>query len=244
VAALLGFYAGGNRLSFRDLGFDPMSAVSSPSLLPALPDDCWIEFATDPREVESAWLEDVFRTAPLRVEQTPLSHNAAEATQELIRVGLIFMTLVWNPFVTTIATEVGKAAYVGIHRWLRTLFDKLAERRNPIVEIQSHHGGCQVSFVFRGSDVKRNYAAHDALPIAAAQAEHLVANMKSLGVAPKQILYEFHTQDDKWFPSYAELCDGRFVTDNNILIAVEQLPPELSLGISRGKDKPRLPSMK
>jgi hypothetical protein len=72
----------------------------------------------------------------------------------------------------------------------------------------------------------------------------LVANMKSLGVAPKQILYEFHTQDDKWFPSYAELCDGRFVTDNNILIAVEQLPPELSLGISRGKDKPRLPSMK
>lgn len=244
VAALLGFYAGGNRLSFRDLGFDPASAISSPSFLPPLTDACWINFATDPREVEPAWVEEVLRTAPLRVERIQLSHNAAELPHELIRVGLLFMALVWNPFVTTIATEAGKDAYAGIRRWLRTLFDKLAERRNPIVEIQSHHDGCEISFMFRGSDVKRNYAAHDALPVAAAQAEHLVANMKSKGVAPKLIVYEFHTQDDKWFPSYAELCDGRFVTDNNVLIAVEQLPSGLSLGVSRGKDKPRLPSAK
>jgi len=64
-----------------------------------------------------------------------------------------------------------------MHRWLRPLLDKLAERRNPVVEIQSHHNECQISFIFRGTDVKRHYAAHDALPAAAAQAEYLVANM-------------------------------------------------------------------
>ncbi|PNE11840.1 MAG: hypothetical protein CR217_06540 [Beijerinckiaceae bacterium] len=244
VAAILGYYAGGNRLSFRDLGFDPATVVSSPSLLPALTDACWINFASDPREVESAWLEDVLSTAPLRVERIELSHNAAEPLQELIRVGLLFMALVWNPFITTIATEAGKDAYAGIHRWLRTLFEKLAERHNPVVEIQSYHDECQFSFIFRGTDVKRHYAAHDALPVAVAQAEQLAANMKSIGNTPKLILYEFHPQDDKWFPSYAELYDGRFVTDNNILIAVEQLPSGLSLGLSRGKDKPRVPSVK
>jgi hypothetical protein len=244
VAAILGFYGGGTRLSFRDLGLDSAPAVSSPSLLPAIPDGCWIEFATDPREVESAWLEGVLRAAPMRVKLTELSNNAAGPPNELIVVGLLFMALVWKPFITTVATEAGKDAYAGIHHWLRTLFDKLAERRNPVVVIQSHHDGCQISFMFRGTDVKRHYTAHDALPIAAAQAEHLVANMKNGGFAPKQVVYEFHPQDDKWFPSYAELHDGRFVTDNNLLIAVEQLPSCISLGISLGKDKPRLPSVK
>jgi hypothetical protein len=154
------------------------------------------------------------------------------------------MALVWKPFITAVATEAGKNAYAGIHGWLRSLFGKLSERRNPVVVIQSHHDGCQVSFIFRGKDVKRNYAAHDALSIAAVQAGHLVANMKHGGFAPKQIIYEFHPQDDKWFPSYAEVYDGQLVTDNAVLIAVEQLPPGLSLGISRGEKKPRLPSVK
>jgi hypothetical protein len=244
VAAVLGFYGGGIRLSFRDLGLDSAPAVSSPSRLPAIPDTCWIEFATDPREVESVWLEDVLRDAPMRVERTELSHNAAGPSNELIAVGLLFMALFWKPFITTVATEAGKDTYAGLHRWLRALFGKLVERQNPVVVIQTHHDECQISFIFRGTDVKRHYMAHDAMPVAAAQAAHLVANMKSGGVAPKQIVYEFHPQDDKWFPSYAELHDGRFITDNNLLIAAEQLPSGVSLGISLGKDKPRLPSVK
>jgi hypothetical protein len=68
--------------------------------------------------------------------------------------------------------------------------------------------------------------------------------MKNRDLAPKLLVYEFHLQNDKWFPSYAELCDGRLVTDNNTLIAIEQLPSSVSLGVSRGKDKPRVPSVK
>jgi hypothetical protein len=38
----------------------------------------------------------------------------------------------------------------------------------------------------------------------------------------------------KWFPSYAILNDSRIITDNGTLIAIEQLPTGLSLGLSRG----------
>ncbi len=123
IAAIVGYYAGGARLSFRDLGFDPAAAVSLPSSLPAL-SEAWIQFATDPREIDPAWLEDVLHTAPLRVERTELSHNAADALQELIRLGLPYIALVWNPFTKTIATEAGKDAYAAIKHWLRTLFEK------------------------------------------------------------------------------------------------------------------------
>jgi hypothetical protein len=231
IAAIFGFYAGGERLSFREFGFDPSATVSLPTTLPMLPDGCRINFAVDPREVNTAWVEDVLRTAPLRVERTDLSHNAAEWVQELIRVGLPYIVLVWNPFVKTIATEAGKHAYAALHQWLRTVFDKLREHRNPIVEIQAYQNDCLVSFIFRGRDVKRHYAAHDALPIAVAQAAQLITNMKRTGNAPKLISYEFDSQDDKWFPSHAELNDGRFITDNNALIAIEQLPSNLSLGM-------------
>jgi hypothetical protein len=52
VAAVIGFYNGA-RLSFRDLGLDSIPAIASPARLPALPDACWINLATDPREIES-----------------------------------------------------------------------------------------------------------------------------------------------------------------------------------------------
>lgn len=244
VAAILGFYEGGARLSFRDLGVDAALAASSPSSLPVLPDSCWINFSTDPKEVESAWVEDVLRSAPMVVKRTDLSHNAADPLIELIRLGVPFIVLVWNPFVTAIATEAGKDTYAGMHRWFRALLRKLAERRNPILEIQSHHDGCQISFILRGTDVKRHYAAHDALPIAAAQAEYLLGNLRARNIAPKLIVYEFHPQDDIWFPSYAELHDGRFITDNKLLITVERLPSGLSLGLSLGEEKPSLPTVK
>ena len=241
VAAVLGFYEGGDRVAFRDLGLDTAPVVSSPSLLDGLGDDCWLGFGFDSREVEPDWLEAVLRDPPLRVERTELSHNAAETSGELIRVGLVYLALVWNPLVTSVTTAAGKKAIEGIHRWLRTLWDKLAERRNPVVEIQSQQDGCQISFIFRGKDVKLNYAAHDALPIAAAQAAKLVANMKARGVTPSSLTYEFEPNGERWFPSYALLFDGRLVSDLNILVALEQLPSGLSIGISRGKNKPRLP---
>jgi hypothetical protein len=189
--------------------------------------------------VPPAWVEDVLRSAPLRVEQSELSHNAAEWLQELIRVGLPYLALVWNPFVTTIATEAGKDTYAALHQWLRTVFGRLAECRSPVLELQSRQDECLVSFIFRGKDVNRLYVAHDSRPIAAAQAAQLIANMKKTGNSLKLLLYEFSPQDNKWFPSYAELNDGRVIIDNNTLIAIEQVPSvgSLSLGIIRRKGK-------
>jgi hypothetical protein len=68
--------------------------------------------------------------------------------------------------------------------------------------------------------------------------------MKNAGVAARKIVYEFHKEDDIWFPSYAELHDGRLVTNNSLLIAVEKMPSGLSLGIGLGREEAFLPSVK
>jgi hypothetical protein len=243
VAAVLGFYDG-KRLSFRDLGFDDALSVPSPTMLPALPSGGCINIATDPKEIEPAWVDSLAQGAPMPVRKVELSHNAAEPSQELIRVGLLFMTLVWNPFVTTIATEAGKATYAAMRGWVRFLFEKLGERKSAILELQSHHDGCQVSFIIRGKSVGHHYAAHDALPAAAVQAERLIATLKAAGLVPKLIVYEFDQQDNRWFPSFAELDDGRLVTDNAALIAVERLPPGVSLGLTLEENDPLLPSVR
>lgn len=235
VAAMLGFY-GKKRLSFYDFKLDSVPVIASPSRLPELTGDCWIELCYDPKEVDEIWIANILDIAPLRVERERLSHNAAESLIELVRVGLPYIALVWNPFVTAIATEAGKDTYASLRNWVRKLLGKLAEQRNPVLEIQSYHEGCYISFIFRGVDVKRHYAAHDAHPLAAHRAAILVANMKRAGVAAKKIVYEFSEEGGVWFPSYAELYDGRFVTDNQFLIAVENVPSGLSLGISFGKE--------
>lgn len=235
IAAVLGYYAGGEVLDFRGLGFDTKALAPSPEKLPVLPDGIWIQFATDPREVDAMWLDQVTRDAPLRIERTELSHNNADSTQELIRIGLPYLLVVWNPFVTSIASEAGKAIYAAIHGWVRKLLAKLADRRNPVLDIHAHQDGCQVTFLFRGKDVKQHYVAHDALPNAAAQAAQLVAKLKARGMAGRQLIYEFDKEELIWFPSYAVLNDDRIITDNIELIAIEQLPTGLSLGLSRGK---------
>jgi hypothetical protein len=231
VAALLGFYDSAGLQSFQDLGLDPQAGAPSPAKLPMLPDDFWIALAADPKDVEVEWLEALARSAPVRVDVLELSHNAAEALNEVIIVGVLFVTLVWNPFVTTVANEAGKDAYAAVRGWLRTLLERLAERRNPILEIQSHHQGCMISFVLRGRNVERHYRAYDALPAAAARANQLIAKMGRAGMPPVRLLYEFHRTDDVWFPSFAELSDGRLVSDDATLIAQEQLPASLSLGL-------------
>lgn len=235
VAAILGFYAGGKVLDFQGLGLDTTTPGVSPKQLPALPDDVWIQFATDSREVDSAWLDAITEDAPLEVERTELSHNAADSAHELIRTGLVYLSLVWNPFVTSIASEAGKTTYAAIHEWIRTLLTKLAERRDPILDIYSFQSNCQVSFLFRGKDVKQHYTAHEKLSNAAAQAAQLIANLEARGMVARQLVYEFDKEALLWYPSYAILSDDRIITDHVELIATEQLPTGLSLGLSRGE---------
>jgi hypothetical protein len=235
VAAVIGYYDSA-RLSFLDVGIDSFPAIPPPARLPGLPDECWIELAIDPREVDSRWTEDVIHGAPLRIKSTELSHNAADSVHELIRLGLYYTILVWNPLIKSIATEAGKDAYASIHHWLQRLLDKVAELRDPILEIQSHYSDCCVSFILRGKDVSRHYAALGTLSSGARQAQYLITNMKSRGFPAKSLVYEFHSQQNRWFPSYAELCDGRLVTDNKLLIAIEQLPSSVSLGLGLGSE--------
>jgi hypothetical protein len=231
VAAVLGLYGGAPRLRFADLGLDIEAPGTFPLSLPDLPADFRYDVAADPKEVETAWLEALAQSAPVRVRRQELSHNAAEPTQSLIIIGTLFATLVWNPFVTTFAKEAGKDAYAAVREGLKHLLTRLSELKNPVIEIQSHHQGCDVSFILRGKNVARAYTAHEALPEAAARAERLIARMIASRVAPVRLVYEFHTSQDRWYPSYAELDDGRIVTDDMALIAAENLPTGLSLGL-------------
>ncbi|MEM5316534.1 hypothetical protein [Paraburkholderia sp. JHI869] len=234
VTAVFGYYAGGEVLTFAAAGLGNKGPVRSPSRLPELPGAAWIQFATDPREVSEAWVDAVCVGAPLRVERTELSHNADDSTRELIRIGIMYLPVLWNPFVTAIGTEAGKAAYAAIHDWLRKLFLGLADRRNPILDVHTHVNDCQVSFLLRGKDISRHIAAHDSLPGAAAQAEHLVANLKARRMVARQLVYEFERDALVWYPSYVILDDHRIITDHISLLAIEKLPKELSLGLTRG----------
>ncbi|NWE47507.1 hypothetical protein [Pseudomonas gingeri] len=233
VAAVLGYYAGGDVLSFLGLGIDVDISVPPPKQLPRLLDDVWIEIAADTREVDEDWLDQVTNDSPVRVERSELSHNAADSLQELIRVGLPYVLLVWNPFVTAIATEAGKATYAGIHVWLRKLLGRMTDRRNPILDFHSHQDGCQVSFLFRGNDEKKLHVAMDALAGAAAQAARLISRLKSQGKISRQMVYEFDKEALLWMPSFVLLNDDRIITDNLALIAIENLPEGLSLGLTR-----------
>ncbi|WP_416740189.1 hypothetical protein ACM1ZW_03975 [Pseudomonas sp. NFX71] len=235
VTAVLGYYSGGDVISFQEIGIDAQESTPSPAHLPCLSEDCWIQLATDPREVDDYWLNQVTTHAPLKIERIELSHNAESAAQELIRLGLVYLAVVWNPFVTSIASEAGKGTYTAIHAWLRKLIECLAERRNPVLDIHTHQDGCQVSFLIRGKDVKKHYAAHDSLSAAAAQAATLVAKLKARGAPARQLVYEFDKELLLWHPSFAVLDDKRIVTDNLALIAIEQLPAGLSLGLTRSQ---------
>jgi hypothetical protein len=92
--------------------------------------------------------------------------------------------------------------------------------------------------MFRGKDVSLHYAAHAALPEAAVRAKQLIEQLRDAGYAPNHVLYEFEPTGHKWFPSFVELADGRLITDNLSLIAIENLPPGLSLGLIRRRTPP------
>ncbi|MFT3975743.1 MAG: hypothetical protein QM688_01315 [Sphingomonas bacterium] len=231
VAAVLGFYEGGRRLGFGDLGLDVAAAVSPPADLPPLPAEFRLQLAVDPRERDEAWLESLVREAPFPIDMRDRSNNAAEASHTFMTVAVLFVALVWSPLVATLTNEMGKDAYAALRTWLKKLSAQLAEHRDPLLEVQSFHEGCCISFMFRSRDVARLNKAHDALPGSAVRAAHLVAQMEALALAPVRLVYEFHPTQDLWHPSYAELADGRLVSDNAELIALERLPTGLSLGI-------------
>lgn len=232
VVAILGYYAGGEVLNFQELNLDK-EATPMPEKLPALSNDCWIEVAIDPKEVDVTWLDLVTKNAPLRVERTELSHNAANSAHELISVSLFYLSVVWNPFIKTIASEAGKDTYAAIHKWVRNLLTRLARLKKPILDIQTHLDGCQVSFLFRDKNVSQHYAAHDALSIAAVQAARLIEKLKARGMVGRQLVYEFDKETLKWFPSYAILNDARIILHSYELIAIDKLPAGLSLGLNR-----------
>ncbi|AKJ43524.1 hypothetical protein [Pragia fontium] len=232
IAAILGFYAGGKNLEFKELDLDISKTISPPAELPTLPNNICIDFATDPREVDPEWLEQVTCNAPIHVRHSELSHNSADVIQELIRVGLPYLVIVWNPFVKAIASEAGKDIYAALNKWVRQLLTKLAKRHDPILSIQSFQQNCQVSFLFRGKNIELLYVAHDSLSNAAVQAAQLINKLKARDMPVRELIYEFDKEALKWYPSYAILNDDRIVTDSSKLIAIEQLSTELSLGIT------------
>lgn len=232
VAAAIGFYSGAPKVGFRDLGVDPPASAPPPARLPALPDTFSLTLAADPREVEKVWMEELARDAPFPVQLDERSYNAAEAPHEFISIGLAYLALVWNPFSKAFIEAAGKDAYAAVHAWLRRMLQRMAEHRNPFLEIQSHQRGCVVSFMMRGRNVAQLYKAHDALADGAVRAAQLVANLGAVGAPIVRLVYEFDPAAGCWFPAFAELTDGRLVTDNADLIAAEKVPTGLSLGLS------------
>lgn len=231
VAAVFGYYAGAVQAGFSDFGFDSSMAHAPPTKLPSIGHDYWIEIAVDPREVKAEWVDRVAEGAPLRLKRRPLSHNAAETIIELIRLTIPYVALVWNPFVTAIATEAGKDTYIVLRRWLKRFIERVSELNNPVLMIQASLNECGVFFIIRGNDVEYLSAASDGLASAATQANHLIVTLQNRSAAPRTLFYEFDKLRKTWIPSYAELYDGRLITDNKMLVVAERLPLGLSLGL-------------
>lgn len=233
IAGLLGLYEQADCLSFEAIGLDELPPVGPPSILSPLPQEAYISFAVDPREVDETWVVEVLSEAPIPVRRKELSHNASDASTELIRLALPYVLLVWNPFVTEIAKEGGKDAYAGVRDWLARIIAKLTALKNPILVMESSQDGCHVLFLLRGSSIGQHYAAHEKISDAATQAAQLIAHLKERKLMPKQVVYEFTPADQRWSPSSATLADGRLITSHAALIAIEQAPVGLSLGLTR-----------
>jgi hypothetical protein len=228
VAAILAYYEPDSLLSFASFGINPFPVATLPTRL-GLPAGARIELAADRRDVPDQWLDEVSEEAPLFVKQVRSSQNDAESLKDLIHVGLPYAALLWNPLVKSFGEQAGKDIYAAVHQWLQKLWKKSKERRDPILDIQAHHNGCTVSFLFRGRDVEQHYAAHAALPAAAAQAAKLIDTFAQFNPKIITLFYEF--EQARWIPSYGILIDGRIVSDRGILIAYEQIPKSLSMGL-------------
>lgn len=230
VAAIMGFYAGGNAVEFSSINLNINDFYPPPQNLPDMPNGASIDLVFDPRDFSSQWITQITKNAPLEVTIHSSSYNDAKHTHELINIGIGYLAIVWNPFVTAVASEAGKQVYTAFHNWILKIFNELAERKNPIVNLVSQQSECQVSFIFRGKNVNQHYAAHRMLSSAGVQAAELIKNLKKQGRDPEQLTYEWDKEAQRWYPSYALLADQSIIIDTSELIAIEQLPKGLSLG--------------
>jgi len=94
VAGLIGMYAQGDCLSFESIGIGDLPPVQPPKLLSPLSEEGYISVAVDPREVDETWIGELLLEPPILVKYKELSHNALEASAELIRVALPYVLLV------------------------------------------------------------------------------------------------------------------------------------------------------
>lgn len=111
VAAIMGFYAGGNTIEFGSMDLNLNDVYQSPRELPDLPKEASIEIVFDPRDVSPQWIEYISKDAPLKIRINESSYNDAQTTHELISIGIGYLAIVWNPFVTAVASEAGKKTY-------------------------------------------------------------------------------------------------------------------------------------
>lgn len=233
VVAIIGYYSREQVLTFADLGLD---SIFAPPIgeLPEPRGDMWIEIACDPREISEQWLDGVAASSPMRIVRTPLSHNSSEAVQELIRIGIAFALLMGIPAAKTFGTELGKDIYAGVSKWLKNLIASTGKHEAPLICIESYQQDCQISFLIRGNDVTTNYAAHDGISQAAAQAAKLISLLAQRGMPASKLVYEFDTDSLRWYPSYAALDNNRLITSSPMLIAIAaDTPAGLSLGLAR-----------
>jgi nucleoside phosphorylase len=238
VAAIFGFYTDDTLVTFATLGIDPIPVATSPNALEAPLPNWRLELACDPRDIEEVWLQEVALDSPLPVSRIELSHNSKDSLIELLRVGLPYMLLVWNPLVTTVATKAGEALYAGIHSWLRRLWTKVDGHSKSVVCIQSHQDSCNFYFIFRGGDSDKLAKSHEGLALAAAQATRLAANLRANGLVPTSLIYEYEGIGGRWHPSSLVLADGRLVSDSRLLVPVEHLSRGLSLGLTVDHEDP------
>jgi hypothetical protein len=235
VATILAYYTPELALSFYSLGVDPFPTFTLPISLPSL-DGVEPQFGVDRRDVTASWIAEVLEDTPFPVTQVDLSHNDAESLKELVRIGLPYAALVWNPAAKAIGEQAGKDIYAAIQHWLQRIWKKVEKLRGPIVDVQAHYHHCTVSFLLRGRDVDQHYAAHAALPAAAAQAAQLIDNFRKKNLPLNTLTYEF--EQGRWFPSYGIVVDGRIISDPGLLIAFEQIPKSLSIGLLRKNENP------
>lgn len=235
VAAILGNYGQSGLLSFIECGINCEEISPLPDHLPSLEANFRIDVEADPREVDTTKLNEITEGLEVPVELTERSHNSADILQQLISIGVPYALLVWNPFVTTIAQEAGKDSYLKAKKSLSTILKRVGLLENPICEIQSYQSGCSVSFIIRGKGEKHHLQANASLSDAARKAHKLIENLKRNDRSPIKIVYEFNRDLETWVPSFAELADGRLMSDNLVLIAVEDLPKGMSLGLALKK---------
>ncbi|MDA7742594.1 hypothetical protein N8865_03180 [Francisellaceae bacterium] len=231
IVGILGYYNCDRVLDFKALDLGEQISVSSPQLLPALPEDFHIKLQTDPREIDQEWFEISEQNSLLEFEYNEASYNALDSMQQLITVGVPYVCFVWNPFVTSIAKEAGKDTYIAVKAWIKSLVKKAQSLRNPIISFKSRQRDCEVTFIYRGKNINKHYLALESHHIAALQAAKLIDNLIQREMPAKEIIYEYDAEGDKWFPLHAVLTDNRLIKSEKELIPYEILPTNLSLGL-------------